>query len=125
LLVIGIFIGLILRAYFSKKKYLTNLIITDDIITIQFTTSLFKSKTLQVRVPDTNELRLSLDGFRYSALGVLKLKANELTHNLIIINNKVLKTTKQQITTAKSGFKKVGPDFYLSSVKPQSSGVLK
>jgi hypothetical protein len=124
LIVSAISIWLVLRVlYFNTKKYLSNLIIADDMIQIQFITPLLNSKTLQLYAPDINELRLSMDGFRYSALGVLNIKANGTAYNFIIISNKVLKTAKHQITTSNGGFKKVGANFYLSSVKHESSGV--
>ena len=126
LFVIGVLTWLIIRAlYFNKKKYLSNLKITDGMIQIQFITPSLKRKTLQLRVPDTKELLLSMDGFRYSALGVLNLKTHDSAFSFVVISSKVLKIAKQQITTADSGFKKVGPNLYLSSMKHESSGVLK
>ena len=123
LIVIGILIWTIRRCFFYKKKYLSYLIVTDAIIHVQFITPLLKTKTLEVNVPDVNELLLSMDGFWYSALGVLKLKAKESSATFLIISNKVLKTAHDQVTTASGGFKKAGPNFYFSPVKQKASGV--
>lgn len=99
-LMIAITAALLISLFFNRKKYLRHLKMDAGKICLEFVSAPLVDKSLSIDFSELEDLRLSPDGFRYEAAGVLHMKRGGKWQSFIILNKKTYGAVQLSLAAA-------------------------
>ena len=97
---LAIGVGILVRYFLNRKKYLTHLAIEKDALYLQYMTAFLQKKELQFHIDDLENLKLSRDQLRYEYAGYLRFKVHGIAYSFPIIQNQLYTAVEKLITAA-------------------------